>query len=219
MTFSSLVQFAGNIGMLAREFGGFLSGVYIFRFLKWLYLKIKKFLFWIIGRQPSSKEQFEEMFQNAVNETQSQQNGQNGAQNQNGSSTNKGNVYNWISIGFYCFGILYVIQWIWTSIRNELDQKKKMEQQQQLQQQQMMNPMNPYQQNLAYAQQNPYGYYQPNMYGPQPPMIQQPVQQTQAQSQTQQQANTDNNNKNANESNDNNGNSESLLSKPKELSG
>merc|ERR1719189_2368406 len=69
MTFSSLVQFAGNIGMLAREFGGFLSGAYIFRFLKWLYLKIKKFLFWIIGRKPSSKEQFEEMFQNAAAST------------------------------------------------------------------------------------------------------------------------------------------------------
>eukprot|EP01083_Nonionella_stella_P182937 659675_1 len=95
MTFSSLVQFAGNIGMLAREFGGILSGVYVFRFLKWLYLKIKKFLFWIIGKKPSTKEQFEEMFENAVNAT-SEQNGN--AQNK-ASSTH----YSWLSIGFYCF--------------------------------------------------------------------------------------------------------------------
>ena len=207
MTFSSLVQFAGNIGMLAREFGGFLSGVYIFRFLKWLYLKIKKFLFWIIGKKPSSKEQFEEMFQNAVDAT-------NEAQQQNNNTTNNvsSTHYSWLSIGFYCFGILYIIQWIWKSIKTELDQKKQMEQQQQLQQQQMMNPMNPYQQNLAYAQNNPYGYYQPNMYGAQPmqPMIQQPQQQQQQQTQN------NNNNNNDGKNNDKEKKSESLLAKPKE---
>ena len=198
MTFSSLVQFAGNIGMLAREFGGFLSGVYIFRFLKWLYWKVKKFLFWVIGKRPSQKEQFEEMFQNAVDATseasQSQQ-----AQNKNNTH------YSWLSIGFYCFGILYLIQWIYKSISHELNAQKKAEQ---MQQQQMMNPMNPYQQNLAYAQNNPYGYIQPaynnNMYGAQVPMIQQPPpQQTQS---------------NNDQSNDNNKDkpSESLLAKPKE---
>merc|ERR1712079_830006 len=178
MTFSSLVQFAGNIGMLAREFGGFLSGAYIFRFLKWMYLKIKKFIFWIIGRKPSAKEQFEEMFQNAAASTTDKAgNGVNG-QNQ-GNSTN----YNWLSIGFYCFGIMYVIQWIYRTISYELDQKKKMEEQQKLMQQQQQQQqqgmvgqmaMNPYQQNMGM---NPYGYVQPAGYGMfGQPMIQQPMQ-------------------------------------------
>merc|ERR1719295_387935 len=131
MTFSSLVQFAGNIGMMAREFGGFLSGAYIFRFLKWLYLKIKRFLFWLIGRKPSAKEQLEEMFQSAVSETSAEQAKAQGqsAMESNANSTH----YSWLSVGFYCFGIMYVIQWIYKTIAHELDQKKKMEEMQRMQ--------------------------------------------------------------------------------------
>ena len=218
MTFSSLVQFAGNIGMLAREFGGFLSGAYIFRFLKWMYLKIKKFIFWIIGRKPSTKEQFEEMFQSAAAATSSEK-AQNGGQNK-GNPTH----YSWLSIGFYCFGIMYVIQWIYKTISYELDQKKKMEEQQKLMQQQqqqqlgqgqgMMNPMNPYQQNM-YGYPQPAGYGMNGMYGQ--PMMQQPMQ---MQPQTQQNSNNPSTkNDSTTDSKGGNGTgkpSESLLAKPKD---
>merc|ERR1712048_553994 len=170
----SLVQFAGNIGMMMRKFGGFLSGVYIFRFLKWLYLKLKKFLFWLFGKQPSTKEQFEEMFANAVDATNEAN------KNGNGNQTNPTH-YSWLSIGFYCFGIMYIIQWIYKSISNELDQKKKMEQQMQLQQQQQngyqpQQMMNPY---GGFGQMNPYGGgmyggYGGGMYGAGMPMMTQP---------------------------------------------
>merc|ERR1712062_681766 len=106
------------------------------------------------------------------------QNGQNG---QNNNSTH----YSWLSIGFYCFGIMYVIQWIYKTISFELDQKKKMEEQQKLMQQQQQQgmvgqmAMNPYQ-NMGM---NPYGgYVQPTGYGMGmnpygQPMMQQPMQQ------------------------------------------
>merc|ERR1712228_543333 len=134
-----------------------------------------------------------------------------------GSSTH----YSWLSIGFYCFGIMYVIQWIYKSITNELNQQKKIEQQQQQnmqQQQQMMNPMNPYQPNMAFGQANPYGYVQPGyrgMYGAGMPMIGQPQPPLK---QTQQQNNQNNEKSKDKESSDKkeSDSSESLLAKPKD---
>merc|ERR1712013_966600 len=83
-----------------------------------------------------SKEQFEEMFQSAVDATSSEQSPNGNAQ---GSDSTH---YSWLSIGFYCFGILYVIQWIYKTISHELDQKKKMEEMQRQQQQMQMQQQN-----------------------------------------------------------------------------
>lgn len=150
MTFSSLVQFAGNLTMLAREFGGVLSSVYLFKTLKWIYNKVKRFLYWIIGRKPSAKELFEISFKEAVEKTA----------NSNARQNSKSNKFNILSIGFYSFGILYLLQWIWKTISYELSAQKQLEMQQMQRQ------------NMMYNQQRPmvgaYGHpYQQQMYGQQ----------------------------------------------------
>ena len=191
MTFNYLVQFAGNLGMLAKEYGGVFSGVYIIRFIRFVFRKIRKFIHWIIGRKPTSKEDLDASFNSALNATK----------NKNNNETSK-IKYNILSIGFYTFGILWLLQWIYKSIKNDLNNKRKEEEKlKQLQQQQQMNtgmPYNPYNAMQYGNMYNPYNMgYQPMM---QPNMIQQNMNNNNN-------TNNNNNNDGNNTNNDNNNNS------------
>ena len=113
MTFSYLVTFAGNLGMLINKYGGFFSGVYIIRFIKYIFRKLKKILHWLVGIKPTTKETLDQAFHKAAKSTK------------NNNNNNNGNKYNILSIGFYTFGILWLLQWIYRSIKKEVTNKKK----------------------------------------------------------------------------------------------
>ncbi|ETO32627.1 hypothetical protein RFI_04490 [Reticulomyxa filosa] len=95
--------------MIAQEFGGFLSGIYLLRFFKYLWRKLRNLLYWITRQRQPVEEQLEELFSSSKK-----------------SATTP-------TVCFYAFALMWLLQWVW----REMQSQQQLQQQQQQQQQQL----------------------------------------------------------------------------------
>jgi len=135
MTFSSLVQFIGNMVYLTSECGSFIGTLSIFRLLRYLFRKIKHLFLTIIGKKHLIQQNdFENIFHSIATSTNTAAT----TTTTNGNNTQDStNTSSWFSVSLSIIGLLYLCQWVYKSVKHDINLQQQQHQLQlQLQQQQ-----------------------------------------------------------------------------------